>query len=524
MATVEEAATAGTAEAAGPFMRVRAVAKRYGRIRALGGVDLDLFPGEVHSLVGANGAGKSTLVRILAGVEAPDQGEVIVDGASVRMRRPTDAAELGLSFVHQELNLVPNLSVLENVAMGTRMPRTMVPWNRIRERARVVLNQLEADLPLHVQVSDLSVSDRWTLSLVRGLMRPARLVTLDEPTASFTEQEADRLFALVRRLASAGTAILYISHRLEEVLDLSDRITVLRDGMRVDEHARGDLDTRGLARAIAGVEVRGPRRQGREKAHGAVVFEARDVRVDPRVRNVSLRVRAGEILGIAGLVGAGRTEFVRAVAGAERIASGEMLLEGTPYRPVDTAAAVRRGVALVPEERRSQGLILDESVQFNVVLSAGRRTRLTPWLPLVSAGKANALAKEVIERLRVKADSPHRRVRELSGGNQQKVVIGRGVTHDPKLFILDEPTVGVDVGAREEIYNIIAELARAGTAVIVVSSDFDELQFCDRVVVFREGRTVADLPYSHATKSTLTHLCFDETPPGTPSGQDRKAS
>lgn len=512
---------AGAVTPASALLEARGLTKAYGRVRALRGVDFDLRRGEIHSLVGANGAGKSTLVRILSGVEAPDAGELRLDGNTVRMRRPTDASEFGISVVHQELHLVPELSVLENAAMGLSLSAGFVPWQRIRQRVNAVLGELGATLPLAVPAGKLSVSDRWTLSLVRSLMRPARIVALDEPTASFTEQEADRLFAVVRRLAASGVSILYISHRLEEVLDLSDRITVFRDGRRVAEHARGDLDTRGLARAIAGMDVTGPRRAERETADGDVVFEARSLQVAPRVRDATLEVRAGEVVGIAGLVGAGRTEFVRAIAGAERVTGGEMTLAGRPYRPSSPAAALRRGVALVPEERRAQGLVLDESVAFNVVLSSRRRARVSPAVPLLSGRRARALAASTIDRFRIKTDSPERRVRDLSGGNQQKVVIGRCVAGDPRLFILDEPTVGVDVGARAEIYDIIASLAATGTAVVVVSSDFDELQICDRVIVFREGRTVAMLPHAEATKAALTHLCFDPgSPPGSADHED----
>lgn len=502
-----------TARSAAPLIEVSGIAKHYGAIRALDGVDFDIRPGEVHALVGANGAGKSTLVRILAGVEQPDRGDLRIDGGAVQLHRPTDAAAHGLSFVHQELNLVGDLTVLQNLAMGLPIPIGFMPWAKVRARAEQVLAELGAELPLGARADELSVSDRWTVSLVRGLMRPARFIAMDEPTASFTQQEADRLFDLIRRLSAQGTAILYISHRLEEVLDLSDRITVFRDGRRVEEHARGDLDVRGLAKAIAGVDVSGPRRAERPDAQGDIVFEAEGVALGTRVHDVNLQLRAGEVLGIAGLVGAGRTEFVRAVAGAERIARGQMRLGGRPYAPHSPAAALAQGVALVPEERRSEALILDESVAFNVALAAPDRAHAAPWLPIVTPKATAAVARTMIERFRIKTDSPNRAVRALSGGNQQKVVISRFVAGSPRLLILDEPTVGVDVGAREEIYRIISELAADGTAVIVVSSDFDELQICDRVVVFREGRTVASLPHQQATKSALTHLCFDDVEP-----------
>lgn len=500
---------AGSSEPATPLVTLEHISKRYGSVQALSDVSLELRAGEVHSLVGANGAGKSTLVRILAGVERPDSGQICIDGAAVHLNRATDAGHLGMSFIHQELNLVPDFTVLQNVAMGLPIPLAFMNWRDVRSRAEEVMSELGTILPLNTPVSELSVSDRWTVSLVRGLMRPMRMIAMDEPTASFTEQEADRLFALIAQLKAAGTAILYISHRLEEVLELSDRITVFADGRKVAEHNRGDLDVSGLARAIAGAEVTGPSRSESRGELGPVIFRASDVAREPRVRGVSLDVHSGEVLGIAGLVGSGRTEFVRILAGAEPADSGHMRLGTMPYRPKTPAQAIARGVGLVPEERRSEALILDQSVEFNVNLSAPDQSHVHPMLPLVSPRRTAEFARTMVDRFRIKTGSIRQPVRELSGGNQQKVVISRVVATDPKLFILDEPTVGVDVGARQEIYSIISDLAHAGAGVIVVSSDFDELQICDRVVVFREGKVVASVEGSEATKATLTRLCFE---------------
>lgn len=502
---------AGSQEPATPLIQVIDVSKRYGSVQALSNVRLDLRAGELHALVGANGAGKSTLVRILAGVERPDTGQIYCEGVPVSLGHPTDAGRLGMSFIHQELNLVPGFTVLQNVAMGLDIPMGLMKWREVRARALEVLEDLGADLPLNVSVDELSVSDRWTVSLVRGLMRPMRMIAMDEPTASFTEQEADRLFALIDRLKQRGIAILYISHRLEEVLDLSDRITVFADGKKVTEHLRGDLDVKGLAKAIAGMDVDGPRKSTIHKEVGPVIFQAHDIMSAPRVRGVSLEVHSGEILGVAGLVGSGRTEFVRIVAGADRATAGTMTLGSMPYAPKSPARAIARGVGLVPEERRSEALVLDQSVEFNINLSTPDQAHIHPMLPLVSPRNMNSFARQMVDRFRIKTGTVKQSVRELSGGNQQKVVISRVVATDPKLFILDEPTVGVDVGARQEIYSIIAEIAASGAGVIVVSSDFDELQICDRVVVFREGRVVANVSGSEASKSALTHLCFDDS-------------
>jgi ribose transport system ATP-binding protein len=346
------------------------------------------------------------------------------------------------------------------------------------------------------------------VSLGRSLMRDARLIAMDEPTASFTEQEAERLFEVIRDLMRDGVAVLYISHRLDEVLEVSDDVTVLRNGRLVGNWARGAIDRRRLTTEIVGREVERITHQPVSKlSTRETVLHVEHLQRLPRVRDVTLDVHRGEILGIAGLVGAGRTELARLIFGADQPTAGSMSLRGRPYAPRSPYEAIRRGVALVPEERRAQGLLLAESVAFNVSLAtvgSNRRGRL----PLLSPAKARAAAREMVQRFGIKAQSVTQSAGELSGGNQQKVVVSKYVRAAPELLILDEPTVGVDVGARGEIYKIIRGLAEAGTAVIVISSDFEELAICERVAVIREGTIVEMVQAEHATKEHLTSLCY----------------
>jgi ribose transport system ATP-binding protein len=495
-----------------PVVRVQDLCKRYGGAIALDRVSMSINPGEVHALVGANGAGKSTLVKIIAGVEQPDSGTVYLNGVPTRLHEATRAHHAGLSFVHQELNLVPKFSVLQNMAMGFDIPTRFgfVNWPAARRRANEVLGLLEAPLNLDTAVERLNVSQRWMVALGRSLMRDgARMVALDEPTASFGDEDSHRVFDIVRGMAGRGVAVLYISHRLEEVLDLSSWITVFRNGSIAGVYQRGELDHRRLTAAIAGKEILQPaRHEAKTDNTLEPVLKVSHVSARPRVADISLEVRAGEIVGLAGLVGAGRTELARVIAGVDKSSGGQMFLEGKQYSPRSTFDAIKAGVVLVPEERRAQGLILEETISFNVNLATMSSNMWNPWLRLLSPAKARTAAREVIRSFSIRCTSPSQRVSSLSGGNQQKVVVGRFVKARPKVIILDEPTVGVDVGARSEIYDLIRQRADDGAAVLMISSDFEELHLCDRVVVIREGRDVACVSGADATKEHLTTLCY----------------
>jgi ribose transport system ATP-binding protein len=501
-----------TAPTGPALLSVRGISKHYGGIQALSNVSIDVQAGEVHALVGANGAGKSTLVRILAGAERPDSGQIFMDGVEQSITTPQDATKLGLSFIYQELNLVPKFTVAQNMAMNYDEERRLGFLNRRKEkaRARVVMDSLGADFPLDREVDRLTVSQKWTVSLGRALMRDARVVVMDEPTASFAAEEAERLFAIVRDLTTRGVAVLYISHRLEEVLDLSTGITVLRNGNLVGTFRAATINRQQLTHSIVGREVEETvRHELPPQAPRETVLRIEDLVREPRVKGVTIDIRRGEILGVAGLVGAGRTELARLIFGAEKPTSGTMVLEGEPFAPKGPYEAIARGVALVPEERRSQGLLLDESLTFNVNLATTKRNRSSPYLPLLSPSKARAVAQDMVQRFSIKANSVNEPVAGLSGGNQQKVVVSKYVRADPRILILDEPTVGVDVGARAELYEIIRACADTGAAVLMISSDFDEFAICDRVAVLREGRVAAIVDGPLATKETLISLCYE---------------
>jgi len=496
--------------AAAPLLEVRGLRKHYGGTQALDGVDLTLHRGQVRAVVGANGAGKSTLVKILAGLEHAEGGELLVDGQPVTIGSPQDATALGLSFIHQELNLVPKFTALQNMALGYgRATRAgFLDRRAVRVRAEQVMAQLQAGFPLDREVDRLTVSERWMVSLGRSLMRDARLIAMDEPTASFTDAEVDRLFSVVRDLAAREVGILYVSHRLDEVLHIADEVTVLRNGRLIGNWGRGGLDRDRLTTEIVGAEVEKLTALPAPPATGHdVVLSLRGIKRPPRVRGVNLELRRGEILGIAGLVGSGRTELARVIFGADRPTAGTMQLGSQRYAPRGPHEAIRRGVALVPEERRSQGLLLQESITFNISMATLRENR-GAGSRLLSPAKARAAAREAVERFNIKSQSVAQLTSDLSGGNQQKVVVGRYLRTAPAVLILDEPTVGVDVGARGEIYRIIKGLAEAGTAVLMISSDFDELAICGRVAVMQEGRITQVIEAERASKEYLTQLCY----------------
>lgn len=491
-------------------LEMTAVSKQFGGHQALEDVSISLRPGRVLALCGANGAGKSTLVRILAGAESADGGTITVHGSEVAIHAPQDAARLGLSFIHQELNLVPKFTALQNMAMGADRARRsgVLDLRGLRRKALQVQDRIGYRVPLDTRVEDLTVSDRWMVSLGRSLMRDATIVAMDEPTASFTKEEAERLYSIIDELTADGVGILYISHRLEEVLQVADDVTVLRNGRLVGSFAADDLDVASLTHHIVGRDVA-------EVAHrvtevdpttGPVLLEVAGLTREPRVRNVDLALHRGEILGVAGLVGSGRTELARLLIGADPVGSGSMTLAGRSYHPKSPYDAIKAGVALVPEERRSQGLILRNSVSSNLGMASLRDP--AKKLGTFSPRRAARIAREAVSRFGIKANSVHETVGELSGGNQQKIVVGKYVLAGPQLLILDEPTVGVDVGARSEIYDIVRDLAAGGTSILMISSDFEELAICDRVVVMREGTVTTSVPAAQATKDHLTSLCF----------------
>ena len=483
-----------------------------GGVRALHGIDLDIYPGEVHGLVGANGAGKSTFIKLLAGLEIPDAGTIELDTRPVIILNPEQSTRLGLSFIHQELNLVPQFNALQNLTLGLPKPKRagLIHWPAVRSNVSGLIKRLGINFSLEVPVSELSVAEQWMVSIGRALIRQTRLIAMDEPTASLSPNESQRLFEIIRELASDGIAILYVSHRLDEILNLCSTISVFKDGEKVLQQNVGGMTKNDLIHAIVGAEgVAAPPKKNADRLGKRIVLQLKELRRAPRVRDVSLSLHAGEVVGLAGLVGAGRTELANLIFGVDAPDHGTMLLGGSAYRPRSPHEATSHGVVLVPEERRSQSLILDRSISFNINLPFLKPVRLFASLPVVSTRRSTSRANEIMNRLRIKAETAATPVRQLSGGNQQKVVIGKWLTLAPRLLILDEPSRGVDVGARSEIHRIINELAERGAAILVISSDDEELPgLCDRVIVMAEGRIAGELRGVEITREAILRLSY----------------
>jgi len=517
----EEAAyqTDGTTgvQRASPFLVARNIRKSFGGAQALKDASLSIVPGEVHGLVGANGAGKSTFIRILAGLNHPDAGSIEIDGHPVAINTPHQATEFGMSFIHQELAFVPGMTVLQNIMLGVPKKSRfgLNDWNAMARDVAPLARRVGITAPLNASVKGLSTAENWLINICRALVRRARLIVMDEPTASLTAAEAERLFAIIRDLSASGVAVLYISHRLDEILDLCSRVTVFRDGCSVAELAGESLTRPALVEAIVGGAVTEGAKHCASPEKGDVLLRVDGLARAPKVRSVSFDLHRGEVLGIGGLVGAGRSELARLLFGADRPDAGTMLLEGKPFAPGSPAAAVRAGLGLVPEERRAEGLVLSKSVAFNLGLANLEKLTLSRWLPLLSARARTSFAAEAIKALAVKTASIETPVGRLSGGNQQKVVIGRWLARNPKVLILDEPTRGVDIGARAEIHRLIRQLAASGMAVLVISSEPDELpDLCDRVLVMAEGRIVRELSGPAVSRKAIVEASYADPAPG----------
>ncbi|MFO0890545.1 MAG: sugar ABC transporter ATP-binding protein [Isosphaeraceae bacterium] len=516
-----------TAPAGGPpRLAVRKVAKRFGGVVALDGVDFDVRAGEVHALCGENGAGKSTLIKILAGVHRHGSysGSIQVDGHEVQFHDPRDAHEAGIAVIHQELALVEELSVAENLFLGA-LPRRgpCVDWDRVIRETRSLLERFGMDVDPETPVRELGVGRKQQLEILRAIRRESRVLILDEPTAALGGREAEALLDLVRRLAGLGVACIYITHRLDEVRAIADRVTVLRDGRGVASFDTGRVPPGELIRAMAGrpVSDSAPQRRPTTSTLGRVVLEvagldaAEPDRPSPRLRGIHLAVREGEVLGLAGMVGSGRSELLMHLYGAwgQRL-RGEVRLLGRGYDDPSPERSLARGLALLSEDRRRLGLFADRSVAFNLTISSLARMTRHRWLDL---HEENRTYRETEAALKVRSTGPETPMRALSGGNQQKVLLGRVLLTEPRILLLDEPTRGVDVATKFEIYARIDELTREGRAVVLVTSELPELLgLSDRILVLREGGIVADLTRDHFDQVRILALAVghEEGSPG----------
>jgi rhamnose transport system ATP-binding protein len=495
------------------LLSLTGIGKSFGGVRALDGVSFDVRPGEVHALVGENGAGKSTLVKVATGAHAPDAGEVAVEGRAVGALDPLRARRLGIAAIYQQPALLPDLSVAENIALGYEPAGLWhrVDWRARRARTRELLDRVGARIDPDAVIHRLRMPEQQLVEIARALGTEARVLIMDEPTASLSARETTHLFAVIRELRRRGVGIVYVSHRLEELFELADRVTVLRDGRRVACCALSEVDRAGLIRLMVGRELSSvfPQKHG---AAGEPVLEARGLACRASgLREASLTLYAGEILGLAGLVGSGRTEVARALFGLDPADRGEIRLRGRAVKIDSPSRAVDLGIAYVPEDRRRHAVIGELPVSANLTLAVLRA--VSRW-GLLDRAEERRLAAAMSAQLAVKAASLDVPVATLSGGNQQKVALGRWLAARPGVLLLDEPTQGIDVGAKSEIYRLIVELAGQGLALLMISSELPEvLGLSDRVAVMHEGRLVGVLPRERATPEAVLGLALGDARP-----------
>lgn len=490
-----------------PVLVMRDITKEFASGRVLHGVDFDAMEGEVHALVGQNGAGKSTLMKVLGGVFVTYGGSVEIGGQPVRLTDPRQAFEAGVAVIYQELDLVPHLTVAENIMLG-REPLGALPVysrRRVRMGAVAVLRDVGFDLPLDEQASHIGVARQQLTVIAKAIARRARILVMDEPTARLSGPERDQLFGIIRQLRERGVAIVYISHFLEEVFAVAQRVTVIRDGRVVAVRRTDELDQVGLASLMLGSAFNVATQTERSREEGPVVLEVDSMSAPPFLRQISFTLRRGEVLGLAGLVGSGRTRLARLLAGADRWSEGVVRVSGRLVRPRDPGQAAQVGILLLPEDRKVQGLVLRRTVGENVVLTA-LQTGLSR-LGFVRLGARNALIQRMLRELSVQPADPQRAVATLSGGNQQKVAIARTLAAKAKVLILDQPTAGVDISTKHQLYRLIDNLAQDGLAVVVISDDLDELvALSDRILVMQRGQIVSELGRAEMDRNRLLEL------------------
>lgn len=481
------------------------IRKSFGGVHALQGVDFALRAGEVHALLGENGAGKSTLMRVLGGEHMPEAGTVTVRGTEQHFRKPTDTLDQGIAIIHQEMALATDLTVAENIFLA-EIP-SVISWRDLNKRAAELISSLGFSISPSATVSDLSVAHQQVVEIAKALSRDASVMVFDEPTAVLSVRDAERLLGIIRTLRERGVGIIYISHRLDEVFRIADRITVMKDGASVATVERKDVEIDDVIRMMVGRSLKALFGEDVERTVGDEVLRIENLSDGKRIQGASLSVRAGEIVGLGGLVGAGRTELVRMIFGAEKAHSGKIVLRGREVRIDTPRAAVKAGIGLVPESRKEQGLVLDFPIRVNATMA--KLQPLVNALGFVRRSAEEATVGKLASRLRLKAGSLNDPASSLSGGNQQKVVLAKWFHADGDLLIFDEPTRGVDVGAKTEIYSLIKSLAAEGRAILVISSEHIELfGLCDRILVMREGELTGSLAPEDYTEEKLLKLAM----------------
>jgi rhamnose transport system ATP-binding protein len=485
-----------------PLLQLKGVTKEFTGTRALADVSLELNTGEIVGLIGENGAGKSTLIKILAGVHRPDEGTILWQGRGIHFRNPHTAIAAGVATIHQELAYFEKLTVAENLLMGEAWPRLGwggIDWKRLNQLASERLAACELQIDPHAIIQSLSPAQRQEIAIARALSQKAKLLILDEPTASLTEPEVERLVSHLTRLKK-HLAILYVSHRLDEIMTLTDRVVVLRDGKLAAEYSTSEASIERMVRDMVGRQIAGFTRRVPEP-RGELVFRARELSRSPLFDKINLEVHAGEVVGLAGLVGAGRSEFARAIFGLYQATSGSMQLRQKSFAPRNPSRARALGVAYLPEERKRQGFVLDHSLRSAISISLLDRISRIGW---IAGSREDEIVSDAIGKFRIKAQTTTQPIGTLSGGNQQKALLARCVETDPQFLILDEPTRGVDIGAKVEIHNLISQAARDRKAILLISSDLPELlALSDRIVILHRGKMAGEFAGNEATQEKV---------------------
>jgi ribose transport system ATP-binding protein len=484
------------------LVRLEAITKSFGGVHALRGVDFDIRAGEVHALLGENGAGKSTLMRVLNGEFPPTSGHIRIGGQPVTLKDPHAARAHGITVVHQELALAPDLSVAENIFLG-ELPG-MIGWNGLKARARKLIERLGFDIDPGAIVGNLTVAHQQVVEIAKALSRDVKIIVFDEPSAVLSSQDADRLHQIIADLRNHGVGIVYISHRLEEIFKIADRMTVMKDGQLVGTVRNGDVTIDQLISMMVGRPLSALFPERRVRSLGKEVLRVEKINAGRMVRDISFSVRAGEIVGLGGLVGSGRTEVARAIFGADEFDRGEIIVDGRPIRIRSPREAIRMGIGLVPEDRKLQALVLSLAIRENLSLSL--LDRLSRF-GVVRLAAERALARRMVDALRVRTPSIEQKVLNLSGGNQQKVVIAKWLALHPKILIMDEPTRGIDIGAKAEVHGLMHQLAADGVAILMISSELPEIvHMSDRILVMRQGRIAGELARAEATQEAVMAL------------------
>jgi ABC-type sugar transport system ATPase subunit len=484
------------------LFEMKGIGKTFPGVKALQGVNLTVREGQVHALLGENGAGKSTLIKILSGAYTKDEGQIFFEGNPVEIRGPQDAQALGISTIYQEFNLARNLTVAENIFLG-HLPRKglSVDWAQVKQRSREILDTLGVTFSVDTLTSTLSVAEQQLVEIAKSLNRKTRILIMDEPSAVLGEKDLEKLFEVVRSLQAQGIGIVYISHRLKEIFELADEVTVLKDGRYVDTRNVSEVTMDDLVKLMIGRELKDvyPKRA---PTPGDVLLEVSNVSRPKLVHDVSFNLHAGEIVGFAGITGSGRTELVRTIFGADPC-TGEIRISGRPYKPRSPADAIHQGVALVTEDRKAQGLFLKLNVTINTTISGLRQ--LCRY-GVIQLSRELTLVQKMIQDLSIKTPGPNFIVVNMSGGNQQKVVLARWLSIGTRIFILDEPTRGIDVGSKSEIYQIMDELTKKGVGIIMISSELPEvLGMSDRIMVMHQGTIVKELSRAEANEEMIMH-------------------